>query len=437
MRHKQGKGIVDSIKPARILIDDRTILIQWTGMPMAYSFDSAPKDDPLIRSTFHRFLVAFAAPARWPTWAIYLSAATLAAAVAVVWAAMGSGFNNALLLFLITASCFVADRNLLVTLPGRRVSFGPWQSQLFALALPRAAAALIFGLLLPWLGWTVAFYANIAVQFIGYIALYRGAIVEPGRLTLTEQPILLDRLAPGSRGLRILHISDLHIECLSVRETQLLEMMHSAAADVILITGDYVNISFNVDPLTHAQVRELLGKLDAPLGVYAVPGSPAVDLPDVVPPLFEGTPVRLLRNETVVITAPGGERFTIMGLDCRHDIVADTMTMDRVRATANEEGPRILLYHSPDLMPQAIDREIDLYLCGHTHGGQVRLPIIGPILTSSKLGRRYVMGHYAAGRTHLYVSRGVGFEGLGAPRVRLFCPPEIALITLSGGEVRQ
>ncbi|HMT20806.1 MAG TPA: metallophosphoesterase, partial [Promineifilum sp.] len=183
--------------------------------------------------------------------------------------------------------------------PGRRISFGPWQSQLFALALPRAATTLAFGLLLPWLGWPVAFYANIAIQFLGYIALYRGAIVEPGRLTLTEQPITLDRLAPGSRGLRILHISDLHIERLSVREAQLLEIMRSVAADVILITGDYVNISFNVDPLTHAHVRELLGKLDAPLGVYAVPGSPAVDLPDVVPPLFEGTPVRLLRNETV------------------------------------------------------------------------------------------------------------------------------------------
>ncbi|HMT20807.1 MAG TPA: hypothetical protein PKE20_06100, partial [Promineifilum sp.] len=73
---------------------------------MAYSFDSAPKDDPLIRSMFHRFLVAFAAPARWPTWAIYLLAAVLAAAVAVVWSAMGSGFNNAILLFLITVSFF-------------------------------------------------------------------------------------------------------------------------------------------------------------------------------------------------------------------------------------------------------------------------------------------------------------------------------------------
>ena len=82
-------------------------------------------------------------------------------------------------------------------------------------------------------------------------------------------------------------------------------------------------------------------------------------------------------------------------------------------------------------MPQAVAHGIDLYLCGHTHGGQVRLPLIGPLLTSSKLGRRYVMGHYREGATHLYVSRGVGFEGLGAPRVRLLCPPEIALVEVS------
>lgn len=437
MRRKQVKRIVNSIGAARIHIDDGAILIQWAGMIMAYSFDSAPKDDPLIKSMFHRFLVAFAVPVRWPLWMIYLLAGALAAAVAAVWTAMGSGFNNAILLFLIMASFFAADRNLLITLPGRRISYGPWQSQLFALALPRAAAALAFGLLLPWLGWRVAFYASVVIQFLGSIALYRGAITEPRRLALTEQAVTSTRLAPGGPGLRILHISDLHVERLSVREAQLLELMHSAAADIILITGDYVNISFNADPLTHAHVRDLLSKLNAPLGIFAVLGSPAVDLPDVAPPLFEGTPVRLLRNEAIDVTASGGERFTIVGLDCRHDIAADTETLDRVLLTANEAGPRILLYHSPDLMPQAIERGIDLYLCGHTHGGQVRLPLVGPILTSSKLGRRYVMGHYAAGRTHLYVSRGVGFEGLGAPRVRLFCPPEVTLITMSGSTAGQ
>jgi hypothetical protein len=85
-------------------------------------------------------------------------------------------------------------------------------------------------------------------------------------------------------------------------------------------------------------------------------------------------------------------------------------------------------------MPQAADHGIDLYLCGHTHGGQIRLPVIGAILTSSQLGKRYEMGHYHEGQTHMYVSRGVGLEGLSAPRIRFMAPPEITLVTLVGSQ---
>ena len=95
-------------------------------------------------------------------------------------------------------------------------------------------------------------------------------------------------------------------------------------------------------------------------------------------------------------------------------------------------GPRILLYHAPDLMVEASQHEVDLYLCGHTHGGQVRLPGYGAILTSSQLGKRYEMGLYRSGRTQMYVSRGVGLEGLSAPRVRFLAPPEITLVTMHG-----
>jgi predicted MPP superfamily phosphohydrolase len=81
-------------------------------------------------------------------------------------------------------------------------------------------------------------------------------------------------------------------------------------------------------------------------------------------------------------------------------------------------------------MPQAVAHGLNLYLCGHTHGGQVRLPIYGALLTSSQLGKRYEMGHYREDDTHLYVSRGLGLEGLSAPRVRFLCPPEMTLVTL-------
>ena len=94
----------------------------------------------------------------------------------------------------------------------------------------------------------------------------------------------------------------------------------------------------------------------------------------------------------------------------------------------------LLLYHSPDLMPQAACSGVDLFLAGHTHGGQIRFPLVGAVVTSSRYWKRYEMGLYAEGNTQLYVSRGIGMEGLGAPRARFFCPPEIALFELRGTE---
>jgi predicted MPP superfamily phosphohydrolase len=80
---------------------------------------------------------------------------------------------------------------------------------------------------------------------------------------------------------------------------------------------------------------------------------------------------------------------------------------------------------------------VDLVLSGHTHGGQWRIPGFGAILTSSRFGKRYEAGRYTKDNTHLYVSRGLGMEGFGAPRARFFCPPELVLITLRGNGRRR
>jgi hypothetical protein len=91
-----------------------------------------------------------------------------------------------------------------------------------------------------------------------------------------------------------------------------------------------------------------------------------------------------------------------------------------------------LLYHTPDLMPHAARLGVTLYLAGHTHGGQLRLPIYGAMATSSRWGKRYEMGRYQEHKTILYVNRGIGMEGLGAPRARFLAPPEVVLWELDG-----
>lgn len=398
------------------------------------SLTGAP-DGPRAKSLFHYVLVTFGAPGRWPVWVVYLLGGLLAAGVTGLWVSRGHDANEWPIIFVLALAFFGSDRQLLASLPERQLSFAPWTEQIAALALARALAAGLLGFLIPWLGWWPAFYVNAALQLAGTIALYRGAILEPGRLSLTELAITTDRLPAGSPPLRFLHISDIHVERIGRREARLLELVRDTKADFIFMTGDYVNLSNNTDPATHDQVRQLLAAFPT-RGVYAVMGSPAVDRPGAVAPLFDGGPARLLRDEAVELEGSDGQTVTVIGLDCQHDIDADSAVLDSVLAMATSAGPRILLYHSPELMTEAIERGIDVYLCGHTHGGQVRLPIIGAVLTSSELGRRYVMGHYHEGRTHLYVSRGIGFEGLGAPRVRFLCPPEVTLVTLTGTGLR-
>jgi uncharacterized protein len=121
-----------------------------------------------------------------------------------------------------------------------------------------------------------------------------------------------------------------------------------------------------------------------------------------------------------------------MGLRCTRDLAAAGAALRALLAQAPTDAFTLLLFHTPDLMPQAAALGVDLYFAGHTHGGQWRVPGFGAILTSSHYWKRYEAGHYREGTTHLYVSRGLGMEGFGAPRARFFCPPEVVSVTLSG-----
>ena len=119
-----------------------------------------------------------------------------------------------------------------------------------------------------------------------------------------------------------------------------------------------------------------------------------------------------------------------MGVECSYDVEADERKLRRLLNGRRTDAFTLLLYHTPDMMPVAAEAGVDLYLAGHTHGGQLRLPFFGALVTGSIYGKRYEMGHYVEGGTQLYVSRGLGMEGLAAPRARLLCPPEMTLVTL-------
>jgi predicted MPP superfamily phosphohydrolase len=147
--------------------------------------------------------------------------------------------------------------------------------------------------------------------------------------------------------------------------------------------------------------------------------------------LVEGTDVVWLEQEAVTVNVRG-QPVTLVGVACSHRQGLDAARLAQAVDGIPADAFTLLLYHSPDLILEAAEHQVDLYLGGHTHGGQLRLPFYGAIITSSMYGKRYASGLFEEGDTTMYISRGLGFEGGGMPRARFLCRPEIVSIELTG-----
>lgn len=392
-----------------------------------------PAADILEDRWLHQVFLLTHIPATWPAWK--LAAGLLAAALVVwlIWWPLGAAIalTAAAVYFLFA----LGDWLLLWWLPQSKRSFGPIGPQLYLKTAPRVGAAILAAILGWFLGagqMPLLLGLLVLAQLLGTAVYLWGTLYEPFALATSHRSIESAALSGQTPPLRLLHLSDLHVERLTPRETTLLELIEQAQPDLIVITGDYLNLSYVDDPTARAEVRKVLAKINAPYGVYATLGSPPVDRRATTPSLFDGLPIRLLRDEVAVLHLADGRKLSLIGMDCDHDLEGDARVFQNLIGLAPPDSAKILLYHSPELMPTVQNYSIDLYLCGHTHGGQIRAPFYGAILTSSALGKRYEMGPYVEQDTTLYISRGIGLEGLSAPRMRLFCPPEIILWTLSG-----
>ncbi|NIS81737.1 MAG: hypothetical protein GTO14_16365 [Anaerolineales bacterium] len=311
---------------------------------------------------------------------------------------------------------FLADWVLLSALPRVGKSYGPAKSPTLLLALLRLPTAF---LPLPW---------NLATQVIGTLLVLYSFWIEPHAVQLTRQTLRSKKLKFGP-PLRILHLGDLHLERMTAREKKILNLIPSLSPDLILFSGDFLNLSYIFDPAAWADVQEFLQQLSAPLGVFAVTGSPPIDHEGIIADILDETSVHWLRDEKVTLEHDSN-RFDLIGISCTHKPFIDGPRLSSVLDEGNERFT-VLLYHTPDLAPEASTAGIDLQLSGHTHGGQVRLPFWGAIVTSSLYGKRFESGRYDLGDLTLYVTRGIGMEGKGAPRVRFLCPPEITLWEIS------
>jgi predicted MPP superfamily phosphohydrolase len=222
-------------------------------------------------------------------------------------------------------------------------------------------------------------------------------------------------------GLRIGQITDTHLgfRYAGANLAWAVEQMRRAAPDLLAITGDLVHFSRQIP-----QLPVLLRGLNAPLGCYAVPGNHDYwegvnDIRDAIGIL--GIP--MLLNEHRRLHWNGAELW-LAGIDDYWDGAAD---IDKALQGVPTGAFTIMLAHEPDTADEVARRGVALQLSGHTHGGHLRLPWLGPF-TRPRYGVRYVMGEYQIGAMKLYVSRGLG----GAP-LRLLCRPEATIFTLRRG----
>lgn len=254
------------------------------------------------------------------------------------------------------------------------------------------------------------------VAAFGIDCLLYARFIEPR--WIDTQSIAIETPKLKNTAFRIVQISDLHCDRKARNEQATIRIIRDLDPDIIVATGDFLN-----DASALPRLKKALSDLKAPLGKFAVIGNFEVDWWSDLN-LLEGTGFRRLDRDTVVVTKDG-QSMTLSGLgvdrgdECR-DLLRDLP----------EDRFNVFLFHKPELIEDVNDLNVDLYLCGHTHGGQIALPFYGAVITFSKLGKKYESGLYTCGRTTLYVNRGLGLEPRPAPQMRFFARPEIAVFDI-------
>ncbi|MFB3921688.1 MAG: metallophosphoesterase [Terriglobia bacterium] len=239
---------------------------------------------------------------------------------------------------------------------------------------------------------------------------------------ITETDIWLPRLPPAHDGLRIAHLTDLHHSLFTPIEDihRAVHLTNQLHPDIVALTGDYVTLS----PSYIWPVARALGKLRSRWGVFAVLGNHDFQVDaDEIARALRAQGIRVLRNSHFALRARSSTLW-MLGVD---DLWWRADDLPAALRAVPAREPKILLCHNPVGIRQAAEQGVDFVLSGHTHGGQVRLPVVGSVYGRSKLGERFVEGWNRLNGTQIYVSRGIGKVLLP---VRFGCPPEIACLRL-------
>jgi uncharacterized protein len=270
-----------------------------------------------------------------------------------------------------------------------------------------------------------------AVAGVGAIAA-DSILIEPNRPRVVRQDVALRRWPAEMSGFTVALLSDFHYDPYFSEHPlhAAIGLVNALRPDLIVLTGDFVSV-----PLFENEERDrkaaqaaepcadLLRQMQAPHGLWAVLGNHDFGTdPTLVTGALRSRGIQVLGNESAPIEANGG-RFWLAGVN---DVLSRTTDLDATLRSVPGNEATILLAHEPDYADYVARRPVDLQLSGHSHGGQVRIPLLGPLYLPT-LARKYVWGRYHIGGLTLYTNPGLGTLGLP---IRWNCPPEITLLTL-------
>ncbi|HEY0080524.1 MAG TPA: metallophosphoesterase [Pyrinomonadaceae bacterium] len=268
------------------------------------------------------------------------------------------------------------------------------------------------------------FLRGLAAAGLGSVAAVSGyaSLFEPYSYELTETDIYIRDLPAAFENFRIAHVTDVHhSRIVSLAEVRrVVELTRAAKPDLIALTGDYSTSRRRyIEPCAEA-----LSALEAPEGVWAVLGNhDHYNDAHLTARALKRARINLIDNANTRIRR-GGDTLQLAGIG---DWSWADSDWERTLRGIDRQRPSVLLSHEPIVLDMPETRGLSLVLSGHTHGGQIYLPLIGSPLARYWRDLRYLRGLYRRDETQLYVSRGTGMIGLP---IRLGAPPEIAILKL-------
>lgn len=250
---------------------------------------------------------------------------------------------------------------------------------------------------------------------------YARYVVTTG-LVIKEYSVINEKIPESFHGFKIVQFSDTHYGMTTFNDElkNMVSKINILNPDIVVFTGDLVDYHYNLNDDEKNDIINILSEIDASLGVYAVTGNHDQNVS--YEGILSGSNISLLKNKYEYIYNGTSEKIMLIGLD---DYLEGTLDLDAAFSYVDDTGYKILLAHEPDVYDK-LTKVPDLMLAGHSHNGQVRIPLAGAIYKTIG-AKKYYDPEYSLGDTKMYISGGVGTSKY---KVRLFDRPSISLYRL-------